>query len=97
MPRLLHCCRGNWWDKETRDSLARWSAEGGPIVALHVSALGEVRRLTDSEEPQLRVLVDNLRTVPSGDNLDGAILDILRNLVAGRGRIVGSGLAFQHY
>jgi hypothetical protein len=91
MPRLLHCCRGNWWDEETRDALARWAAAPGPIVALHISPAGEVRRLSDSDEPQLRVLVDNLRTVPSGDNLDGAILDILRKLVAGRGRVVRSG------
>ncbi len=92
MPRLLHCCRGGWWDKETRDGLARWSESGGQIVGLLISPSGEIRRLSDNDDPQLRVLVSNLRSVPTGDNLDRAILDILRKLVAGRGRVVHAGL-----
>ena len=88
MPRLLHCCRGRYWDEETREALRSWSVTSAPIVALVVSSTGEVRRLTDSEEPQLRTLVSYLLNVASGDNLDGAILDILRKLVAGRGHII---------
>jgi hypothetical protein len=93
MPRLLHCCRGRYWDAETREALRSWSVTRAPIVALAVSPTGEVRRLTDSEEPQLRTLVTYLLNVGSGDNLDGAILDILRKLVAGRGQIIKAPLA----
>ena len=81
------------WDAETREALRSWSATSAPVVALVVSPTGEVRRLTDSDEPQLRTLVTYLLNVGSGDNLDGAILDILRKLVAGRGHIIRGSLA----
>jgi hypothetical protein len=92
MPRLLHCCRGRYWDEETREALRAWSASGTPIVALHISSRGEVRRLTDADEPELKTLVGYLLNVGSGDNLDGAIQDILRKLVAGRGHVIRGAL-----
>jgi hypothetical protein len=91
-PRLLHCCRGQYWDKDTRAALQSWALSGAPIIALHVSPAGEVRRLTDAEDPQLRTLVRYLPGIPSADNLDGAILDLLRKLVAGRGRVIRTAL-----
>jgi hypothetical protein len=92
MPRLLHCCRGRYWDAETREALRSWAKDRTPIVALYVLPTGEVRRLTDGEDPQLRTLVTFLPDIPSPDNLDGALVDILRKLVAGRGTVIRSPL-----
>jgi hypothetical protein len=91
MPHRLHCCRDEWWENETREALRAWTGSGAPVVGLYVSPQGEVRRLTDGEEPQLRELASFLPSIASRDNLDGAILDILRKLVAGRGRVMVPG------
>jgi hypothetical protein len=88
-PRLLHCCRGRYWDDDTRRALARWTREPGrPVVALYVLPSGEVRRLSGDEDPDLVRLVSFLPEIADSDNLDGAIVDLLRKLVAGRGTIV---------
>jgi hypothetical protein len=88
-PRLLHCCRGTLWENETRTALRRWERlPGASVVALFIDDRGEVRRLTSTDDPDLTVLVRTLRTTESGDDLDGAIVDILRKLVAGRGPIL---------
>jgi hypothetical protein len=91
MPLRLHCCRGAYWDAETRAALEKASRTGAPIVALYASPNGEIRRLTDTEDPDLRTLVESLSGIRSTDSLDGAIQDILRKLVAGRGRVVRAG------
>ena len=88
MPRLLHCCRGQYWEDETRAALQAWRGRNAPIVALYVSSNGEVRGLTDAEAPELRPLASTLIDIPSANNLDGAIVDILRKFVAGRGNVV---------
>ena len=88
MPLRLHCCRGAYWDAETRAALEKAARTRAPIVALYASPNGEIRRLTDAEDPDLRTLVESLSGIRSTDSLDGAIHDILRKLVAGRGRIV---------
>jgi len=91
-PLLLHCCRGVYWDQDTRSAIQRWShVPNAPVVALHVAPDGEVHRLTDTEEPELRAFTAFLLQITSTDNLNGAIVDILRKLVAGRGRIVRRG------
>lgn len=87
-PLRLHCCRGGYWDSDTRQALARWLTRRSPLIALHVAPSGEIRRLTGAEDADLRTLVASLAAIPSTDNLDGALQDILRKLVAGRGRVV---------
>lgn len=87
-PLRLHCCRGGYWDSDTRQALARWLTRRSPVIALHVAPSGEIRRLTGAEDADLRTLVASLAAIPSTDNLDGALQDILRKLVAGRGRVV---------
>jgi hypothetical protein len=92
VPRVLHCCRGHQWETETRNALRRWQRQpDASIVALFVNDAGEVRRLTSSDDPDLAILVRTLRGTGSGDDLDGAIVDILRKLVAGRGPVVRPG------
>jgi hypothetical protein len=58
------------------------------VIADNASANGEIRRLMGTEDPDLETLVRFLPTIASSDNLDGAIQDILRKLVAGRGTVV---------
>jgi hypothetical protein len=88
-PRLLDCCRGQHWESATRHRLRLWLAQPNPaIVALYVNHDGEIRRLTSSEDSDLATLVRLLPEIASADNLDGAIVDILRKLVAGRGTIL---------
>ena len=96
MPLRLHCCRGRYWDAETRTALATWSRTRAPIVALHAAPDGEIKRLTGDEAPDLRELVGALHEIPSTGALDGAIQDILRKLVAGRGQIVRPALKVRH-
>ena len=88
VPIRLHCCRGTYWDTETRAALAKRARTGAPIVALYASSDGEIRRLTDADDPDLRTLVDTLPGIRTTESLDGAIQDILRKLVAGRGRVI---------
>lgn len=88
-PRRLHCCRGQLWDAATRGAIAAWLRRPGtPAIALHVDASGEIRRLTSSSDPELASLVNFLPQIPGADNLDEAIEDILRTLVAGRGEVI---------
>ncbi len=92
-PERLHCCRGHYWEQETRGALQRWVEQpGAPILALHISANGEVRRLTDTDDPSLAAVVKVLPEIASRSGLDGAILDILRKIVAGRGHVIRPAL-----
>jgi hypothetical protein len=59
---------------------------------MYVKEDGEVRRLSNRDDPDLTTLVRILPDIASGDSLDGAIVDILRKLVAGRGAIVRPAL-----
>ena len=87
-PRLLDCCRGAHWENRTRGMLDDWTRGGSPVVALHIGPDGEVRRLDGADDPDLAALVLVLPEIPSADRLDGALLDLLRKLVAGRGEVV---------
>jgi hypothetical protein len=88
-PRLLDCCRGQHWENDTRRRLRLWlDRPQHHIVAMFVTPTGEIRRLTSPEDSDLSTLVKLLPELPSADNLDGAIVDILRKLVAGRGTVV---------
>ncbi len=62
------------------------------MIALHVSADGEVRRLTGTDDPSLALLVRVLPEISSRAGLDAAIVDILRKLVAGRGEVIRPAL-----
>ena len=93
VPERLHCCRGKYWIAETRGTLEAWDRSRGPIVALNILPTGEVRRLTDADDPELRTLVAALVGIQSPGNLDGAIIDVLRKYVAGRGRVIRPPLA----
>jgi len=92
-PRLLDCCRGLHWENETRRELREWlERPDTQIVGMYVKEDGEVRRLSNRDDPDLTTLVRILPDIASGDSLDGAIVDILRKLVAGRGSIVRPAL-----
>jgi hypothetical protein len=91
-PRLLDCCRGLHWENETRRELREWlKRPDTQIVGLYVNENGEVRRLSNRDDQDLTTLVRILPDIASGDSLDGAIVDILRKLVAGRGEIIRRG------
>jgi hypothetical protein len=88
-PRVLDCCQGVHWDRGTRRALEEWVREGdAPVIALHARSDGEIRCLTGAEDPELATLVRFLPQLESGDTLDTVISDVLRKVVAQRGRIV---------
>ena len=90
-PRALDCCRGRHWEDRVRKDLQAWASRpGGAILALYVTETGEVRRLTGGEDPELVLLVQVLPEIATGDALDGALTDVLRTLVGGRGHPIRS-------
>jgi hypothetical protein len=82
----LHCCRAQW-NAYTRQTLAAWSnaANRPMLVALHWdAATGRLSKLTDREEPLLRVMIPILLETPTADTLDSRLQELLDKLVAGR-------------
>jgi hypothetical protein len=82
----LHCCRSQW-NAYTRQALAAWSnaANRPMVVALHWdAATGRLSKLTDREEPLLRVMIPILLETPTADTLDSRLQELLDKLVAGR-------------
>jgi hypothetical protein len=82
----LHCCRAQW-NAYTRHTLATWTTTPNRpmLVALHWDATtGRLSRLTDREEPFLRVMVSVLLETPTPDTLDSRMQELLDKMVAGR-------------
>jgi hypothetical protein len=82
----LHCCRAQW-NAHTRHTLASWhNTPNHPmLLALHWDPItGRLSRLTDREEPFLRVMVAVLLETPTADTLDSRLQELLDKLVAGR-------------
>lgn len=90
-PRALDCCRGLHWESRVRKDLQAWASRpGGAVLALYATETGEVRRLTGNDDPELVSLVRVLPEIATADALDGALTDILRKLVRGRGHLIRS-------
>lgn len=87
-PRSLHCCR-NQWEADTRRTLERWRArsDAPPVVALRWNErTGALLRITDGEAPDLRSIASYLARIPSGDDMDRVMQDVLRRLLVDRHR-----------
>lgn len=85
-PWRLHCCGTELWEVYTRRELQAWAATAPrpPIIALRFAPqTGAVSRLTDSDYPELRLIVPELLKTGSKETLDSVILDMLEKLVAG--------------
>jgi len=82
-PRLLHCCRGQW-ETDTRQTIARWRvrSDAPPVIALRWNERTRtLLRATDRETPDLRSLAPYLADIPSGDDMDRIMTDVLERLV----------------
>jgi hypothetical protein len=80
-PVLLDCCRGQWMER-TRRVLHTWSQRGGaPTVVLRWDAgTGTYSRLTDRDDPALGSEVMALLEAKSSEDLDRAMLAIVRRV-----------------
>ena len=84
---MIYCCPAHVWEPDMRATLRAWLARDDrpPVVALYWDpATGDLSRLSDREEPYLRVLVQVLFDSPDVATLDRHILDITDRLVQGR-------------
>ncbi len=84
---MIYCCPAHVWEPDMRATLRAWLARDDrpPVVALHWDpTTGDLSRLSDREEPYLRVLVQVLLDSPDVATLDRHILDITERLVRGR-------------
>lgn len=80
-PFRLHCCGPLQWDVQAREALRRWSVGNAPVVGLHVAESGAVSRVTDVERPELRTLARILMQTDSWSTLDGAVVNLLEQVV----------------
>jgi hypothetical protein len=85
----LHCCPADRWDPHTRQLLREFRArpDRPPVIALYWDPVtGELSRLTDAEDPDLRFLAEILPDTGERASLDEAILDTFTELVLPRAR-----------
>ncbi len=85
----IHCCPADRWDPHTRRLLREFLArpDRPPVIALYWDPVtGELSRLTDAEDPDLRFLAEILPATGDRASLDEAILDTFTELVVPRSR-----------
>jgi hypothetical protein len=83
-PFRLHCCGPQQWEVYTRQTLHTWLQAPGspPVVALHFAPeTGAASRLTEAENPDLRLLLGIVAKADSWQAMDDAILKMLEELV----------------
>lgn len=83
-PFRLHCCGPQQWEVYTRQTLQTWLQTPGspPVVALHFAPeTGAASRLTEAENPDLRLLLAIVAKADSWQAMDDAILKMLEELV----------------
>jgi len=88
MHSSIYCCPANVWEPAMRGLLRDWLANPArpPVVALHWDAdTGALSRVSESEEPYLRPLMQILLESPTVATFDARVVDIGARFVKGRG------------
>lgn len=83
-PWRLYCCGAEQWDVYARRQLQAWldAPHRPPLIALHVAPeTGDLSRLTEAEDPELRALIPVLLQTDTPETLDGAIVNLLERVV----------------
>ncbi len=83
-PSALYCCGADQWDVYARRHLRAWldASDRPPLIALRFEPVtGQVSRLADAENPELRRLVPVLLQTDTPQALDSAIVNILERIV----------------
>lgn len=86
-PWPLYCCGSDQWNAYARRQLQAWidAPRRPPLIALHFAPdTGEVSRVSDADKPELRALIPVLLQTDTPQTLDGALVNMLERLVAGR-------------
>ena len=86
-PWPLYCCGPDQWNDYARRQIQAWIDAPGrpPLIALHFApGSGEVSRLTDAENPELRTLLPIFLQTDTPQALDAAIVNLLERMVAGK-------------
>jgi hypothetical protein len=82
-PWALYCCGQTLWRDYARRHLQAWveAAHKPPLIALHFAPRsGELSRVTDAENPELRAFVPVLLQTDTPQALDIAIVDLLERV-----------------
>ena len=86
-PWSLYCCGPDQWNDYARRHIQAWmdAPNRPPVVALHFAPVtGEVSRLTDAENPELRTLLPIFLQTDTPQALDAAMVNLLERMVAGK-------------
>lgn len=84
-PWPLYCCGAEQWGAYARQHLQSWlnAPNRPPLIALRFApGTGEVSRLSDTDNPELRTLISAILQTDTPEALDGAIVNMLERLVA---------------
>lgn len=86
-PWSLYCCGPDQWNDYARRHIQAWmdAPNRPPVIALHFApGTGEMSRLTDAENPELRTLLPIFLQTDTPQALDAAIVNLLERMVAGK-------------
>jgi hypothetical protein len=85
-PARLHCCGGEQWSTYTRAQILSWAGKpAAPVIALHFPPeTGSLSRTTDSDRPELRLLVRALAATSSWQALDANVIRLTESLATSR-------------
>lgn len=84
-PWRLYCCGPDQWNDYARRQIQAWidSPNRPPVIALYFEpGTGQVSRLSDAENPELRTLLPVFLQTDTPQALDGAIVNLMERMVA---------------